>query len=133
MKTLRECIKEGIRVESVPGPSSVITALVSSGLPTDKFLFLGYPPRKPGHRTKLFQNIKAIQQFNNSTIILFEAPHKLLTTLTEMKTVFGDIQIVICRELTKIHEEIRREKISDSIFHFQNSSPKGEIVLLFHF
>jgi len=107
-KLIRECIQEGIRVESIPGPSSVISALVSSGLPTDKFLFLGYPPRKPGHRKTFFESIKKSREYIKATCILFEAPHKLLKTLTEMQEVFGDIEIVIARELTKIHEEIKR-------------------------
>jgi len=131
-RLVRECIAEGIKVETVPGASSVLTALTSSGLPTDKFMFAGYPPHKPGHRITFYEHIKSSQQDLNTTVILFEAPHKLMTTLKEMKNVFGDIEIVICRELTKIHEEIRREKISEAIVHFQKTAPKGEFVLLFH-
>ncbi len=131
-KLVRECIKEGIKVESIPGPSSVVTALIVSGLPTDKFLFAGYPPKKPGHRKTFFQNIALTIRIIKTTIIIFEAPHKLLRTLEELKEVFGNMDIVICRELTKIHEEIRREKISESIVHFQKILPRGEVVLLFH-
>lgn len=131
-KLVRECIREGIKVESVPGPSSVITALVSSGLPTDKFIFLGFLPRKSGHRNKLLENIKKVSSFIKSTIIIFEAPHRLARTLEEMSEVFGDIDIAICRELTKVHEEIRREKISESIEHFTKNNPKGEITVLFN-
>lgn len=131
-KLVRECIREGIDVVSIPGPSAVISALVSSGLPTDKFLFLGYPPRKPGHRKSLFNNVKSASALVKSTIIFFEAPHKILRTLEELKEVFGDIDIVIARELTKIHEEIRREKISESILYFSKVTPKGEFVILFN-
>lgn len=131
-KLVRECIKEGIKVESIPGPSSVITALAVSGLPSDKFLFVGYPPRKPGHRKKMFQNIASMIRIIKTTIIMFEAPHKLMRTLTELQEVFGDIDIVICRELTKIYEEIRREKISKSLEHFSKTTPKGEFVILLH-
>jgi len=131
-KLVRECVRQGIKVESIPGPSSVISALVVSGLPTDKFLFLGYPPRKPGHRKKLFENIASMIRIIKVTIIMFEAPHKLLRTLSEIRDVFGDIDIVIARELTKIHEEIRREKLSESISHFTKIAPKGEFVVLFH-
>lgn len=131
-KLVRECIKEGVRVESIPGPSSVITALAVSGLPTDKFLFLGYPPRKPGHRKSLFENVKSAESLIKSTVIFFEAPHKIIRTLEELKEVFGDIDIVLCRELTKTYEEIRREKISISIEHFTKTTPKGEFVLLFN-
>ena len=131
-KLVRECIKMGIKVESIPGPSSVISSLVASGLPTDKFLFVGYPPKKPGHRRKLLENIASMIRIIRATIIIFEAPHKLIRTLEEMKEIFGDINIVICRELTKIHEEIRREKISESTIHFAKAIPKGEFVVLFN-
>ncbi|OGH42455.1 MAG: 16S rRNA (cytidine(1402)-2'-O)-methyltransferase [Candidatus Levybacteria bacterium RIFCSPLOWO2_02_FULL_36_8b] len=129
-KLVRECIREGIKVESIPGPSSVIVALTVSGLPTDKFLFVGYPPKKPGHRNTFFKNIASMIQIIKATIIMFEAPHKLLRTLVEMKEAFGDIDIVLCRELTKTYEEVRREKISESIEHFARFTPKGEFVIL---
>lgn len=132
-KLVRECVQQGIRVESIPGPSAVISALVVSGLPTDKFLFVGYLPRKQGKRTKFLQDISSIVQTIKLTIIIFEAPHRLVKTLAELKEVFGEMDIVIARELTKIHEEVRREKISDSIRHFQKTNPKGEFVILFHF
>lgn len=131
-KLIRECIKEGIKVESIPGPSAVITSLAVSGLPTDKFLFLGYPPRKPGHRKSLFDNVKSASTLIKSTIIFFEAPHRISRTLEELKGIFGDIDIVIARELTKIHEETRRGKISSLIEHFSKVTPKGEFVLLFN-
>lgn len=131
-KLVRECVNEGIRVESIPGPSSVVSALVVSGLPTDKFLFLGYPPHKPGHRKKLWENVKESLNSIKSTVIFFEAPHKLIRTLEELKNIYGDIDIVICRELTKIHEEKRREKVSQSLDHFSKTNPKGELVILFN-
>lgn len=130
-KLVREAIGEGIEVESIPGPSSVVTALTVSGLPTDKFLFIGYPPKKPGHRKTLFENLTKLPI--KTTIIFFEGPHHLVRTLEEMKEVFEDIDIVICRELTKVYEEIRREKISNSIDHFSKTNPKGELVILFNF
>lgn len=131
-KLIRECIKENIKIVSLPGASSVLTALTVSGLPTDKFLFAGYPPHKPGHRISFMQNIQQSILSLNTTIILFEAPHKIIKTLTDLQSVFGDIQIVVCRELTKVFEEIRRETISESLTHFTKKQPKGEFVLLFH-
>lgn len=131
-KLVREAIKEGIKVESIPGPSSVLSALVVSGLPTDKFMFLGFLPQKQGHRKKMLEDIGSIVQTVKLTIIFFESPHKLIKTLEELKEVFGNTEIVLCRELTKIHEEIRREKISDSIAHFLKTKPKGEFVILFN-
>jgi 16S rRNA (cytidine1402-2'-O)-methyltransferase len=131
-KLIRECVRMGIKIEAIPGASSVITALTVSGLPTDKFMFLGYPPHKSGHRRTFFENIKRSQEFIKSTIILFVAPHKLIRNLEELKTVFDDMEIVLCRELTKTYEEVRREKISESLLHFQKITPKGEFVLLFN-
>lgn len=129
-KLVRECVKEGIRVESIPGPSAVVSSLVSSGLPTDKFLFVGYPPKKEGHRKKFFENILASNKILKSTVIIYEAPHKILKTLEEIQVIFGDINIVIARELTKVYEEVRCEKISGSVEHFKKISPKGEFVIL---
>ncbi len=131
-KLIRECVKEDINVESIPGPSSVISSLVVSGLPTDKFFFGGYPPRKPGHRVNFFEDIKNSLEALSSTIILFESPHRLKMTLIDLQNVLGDIEIVICHELTKIHESKRRERISESIAHYLKTMPKGEYIILFH-
>ncbi len=130
-KLVRECVKLGIKVESIPGASAVLTALTVSSLPTDKFLFLGYLPKTQSKATRILENLKKIQELQKMTVILFESPHKLLQTLENLKEVFGDLEIVIARELTKIHQEIRREKISKSISHFQKTKPKGEFTLLF--
>lgn len=129
-KLVRECIKEGIKIESIPGPSASITALTVSGLPTDKFLFLGYLPKKEGHRENLLNDLSKLTQIIKTTVIIFEAPHRLLKTLEELMDIFGEMEIVICRELTKLHEEVRREKISDALAHFQKNQPKGEFVIL---
>lgn len=131
-KLIRECIKEKIKVESLPGASSVTTALLVSGLPTDKFTFVGYPPRKPGHRMTFFENIKASEENLKTTTIMFEAPHRIVKTLGELQSVFGDIDIVLCRELTKMYEEVRRENITAALKHFKKTEPRGEFVILFH-
>jgi 16S rRNA (cytidine1402-2'-O)-methyltransferase len=130
-KLVRECIKEKIRIETIPGASAILTALVSSGFPTDKFLFLGYLPKKKGKRQAILKNLILIFQVIRVTAILFEAPHRLLPTLEEMKKVLGDIDIVICRELTKLHEEIKRGKITNLIKHYTEKAPRGEITILF--
>lgn len=129
-KLIRECIKEGVKVESIPGPSSVISSLVVSGLPTDKFLFAGYPPKKPGNRKKFFLNLKNAREDINFTLIIFEAPHKLLRTLTELKEIFGETDIVLARELTKIFEEVKRDILSNLIDYYKAKNPKGEFVIL---
>lgn len=127
-KLIRECVAQNITIESIPGPSAVLTALTVSGLPTDKFLFLGFLPQKQGKRLELLKNCKLLTV--NCTLIFYESPYRILRTLEDMTKVFGDIQIVICRELTKIHEEVRREKISQSITHFQKTKSQGEFTLL---
>ncbi len=129
-KLVRECLNQGIQVEAIPGPSAILTALVSSGLPTDKFLFLGYLPKKPGKRQELLKNCKLLAV--PCTLIFFESPYRLVETFKDIQEIFGDIDIVICRELTKIHEEIRREKVSEAIAHFEKTPAKGEITVLFN-
>lgn len=118
------CIKRNIKVLSIPGPSAFLAALTSSGLPTNRFMLLGYPPEKQSHRMKLFASLP-----KETTIIFYCAPHKLQQTLVDLKESLGDINIVIARELTKIHEEVWRGKISEA----QNREFKGELVIVFHF
>ncbi len=129
-KLIREVISRGMPVEEIPGPSAVITALVLSGLPPDKFIFLGFLPKKPGKRKSILEQIKTSNL--QSTIIFYESPYRVVKTLGEISKNFGDIDIVICREITKLHEETRREKISESIAHFQKTNPRGEFTILFH-
>jgi len=129
-KLVRECIREGIKVTSIPGPSSVISSLVVSGLATDKFLFAGYPPKKQGHRKSFFTKLKKSKKELKFTLIIFESPHKLLRTLSELKDIFGDIEIALARELTKVFEEIKRDKLSNLIGYFEKKTPKGEFVIL---
>jgi 16S rRNA (cytidine1402-2'-O)-methyltransferase len=130
-KLVRECIAKGVKVESIPGPSSVISALVVSGLPSDKFTFVGFLPKKPGHRLTLLENLKQSLELVKSTVILFESPFRLVKTLGELEKVFDDREVVVVRELTKIHEEVKRGKASELKLHFQKHSPKGEIIVLF--
>lgn len=134
-KLVREAINIGIKIESIPGPSAPIAALNVSGLPPDKFLFLGYLPKKEGKREKTLSHLFTILQSMDDkkmrpTVIVFESPYRLVKTLTDILTVFGDIEIVICRELTKLHEEVRREKVSQSIDHLSITKSKGEVVIL---
>ena len=129
-KLVRAAVKAGIKVLSIPGPSAVLTALVASGLPTDKFLFLGFLPKKAGKRKRLLQNCQKLPF--SATVVFYESPYRLLKTLTAIEIVFGDIKIVIAREMTKLHEEFHREKISSAISHFSKTKPKGEFTLLFN-
>ena len=117
-------IQQGIPVVPIPGPSVVVTALVISGLPTSQFIYLGFLPRKKGERERLLESIA----HQPRTIIAFESPHRLLTTLGDLTKVLGDRKIAISRELTKIHEEIFRGTISEAIGHF--TAPRGEFTLV---
>lgn len=134
-KLVREALEKNIKVESIPGPSSVIATLTVSGLPPDKFLFLGYLPKAQGKRKKVLKSLFTIlrsmeDKHLRPTVIFFESPFRLLKSFEDLKEIFGDIDVIICRELTKLHEEVRREKISKSIEHFLKTKPKGEFVLL---
>jgi len=116
--------QRGIPVVPIPGPSVVTTALVVSGLPTDKFAYLGFLPRKSSARRRLLESVAD----KDETIVALESPHRLLAALDDMLLVLGDRKIAICRELTKIHEEIFRGRISQAIEHF--TQPKGEFTLV---
>jgi len=130
-KLVRECKAQGIDVVSIPGPTGVISALVSSGLPTDKFTFLGFPPLKPGHRLELFKKVQESHKYVEATIIFYESPHKILKTLQDLKSVFGNIQIVVARELTKIHEKVERGSIQQFIDSYSKKGVRGELTVLF--
>lgn len=131
-KLIRECIREDLKVESIPGPSAAIVALTVSGLPTDKFFFVGYPPKKEGHRKEFYESLKSLKGSLKTTIILYEAPHRMIGTLREFREIFGkDMQLVIARELTKVYEEVLRDSVENLQKHFAQKEPKGEFVILF--
>jgi 16S rRNA (cytidine1402-2'-O)-methyltransferase len=123
---VRAAIIAGHRVSSIPGPSAPIAALVSSGLPTNAFVYLGYLPRKSSDRQYLLKQV-ADYTF---TLIFLEAPHRLMTSLQEMLELLGDRQMAVGRELTKLHEEIYRGKLSQVIDHFTENPPRGEFTLV---
>ena len=105
---IRAVIDAGLRVEPIPGPSAVLAALAASGLPTDSFAFLGFPPIRAKDRSGWFGRVRAI----GGTVVFFEAPHRIQATLQELERHFGDCAVVVCREMTKIHEELVRGPIS---------------------
>ena len=116
--------QHGIPVIPVPGPSAVITALAISGLPIDRFLYIGFLPRKAGARQRSLKSVA----HEYATIIVLESPHRIPATLNDMLLIFGDRQIAVCRELTKLHEEVFRGTISQAIQHF--TEPRGEFTLV---
>ena len=124
-KLIRGALAENIRVESVPGPAAFLTALVTSGLPTDRFIFEGFLPPKKGRKLR----ITKIRE-ENATIIYYENPKRLLRTLRQLNEILGDRPAVVARELTKVHEEIKRGTLSELISYFTSKSPKGECIIL---
>lgn len=129
-KLVREAIAAGIKIDSISGPSAVISALTISGKPPDKFFFLGYLPKKENKRKELLNRLASIIKNFKMTVVFYESPYRLLGTLRDLLEVFGDIDLVICRELTKLHEEVRREGVSSSIDHFSKVSPRGEFTIV---
>ena len=128
-KLVRECRKRGIAVSPIPGPSSVIAALSVAGLPTDSFAFLGYLSRKPGRRAETLQYIKILKRDEIvKTVVFFESPHRIKQTLTDLFDVFGDIPVVLCEEMTKLHETF----IADHLQRMVSSPllPKGEFTIV---
>ncbi len=123
---VRECIKNNIEVECLPGATALITALVISGLPSDKFLFEGFLPAKKG-RTKRLKELSN----EKKTIIFYESPHRILKTLKDFSNYFSpEKQVSVSREITKIYEETFRGTIEESIEHFEKNKPKGEFVIV---
>lgn len=130
-KLVRECLAESIPVDSLPGPTSAAVALTLSGLPPDKFLFLGYFPEKDGRRKNLFERLPIISSQLPVTFVAFVAPFKLKKTLEGLKEVLGDIEVVLAKELTKIHQSVKKSLVSEHLKQLEKQSPKGEYILLF--
>lgn len=123
---IRAAIDADIPVESIPGPSALISALVISGLSTAAFVFDGFLPRKSGERRRRLETLRA----ETRTLVFFEAPHRLDACLADLLDVVGDRQIALCRELTKMHEEIVRGTIGEIVDRVRRQPVKGEIVLV---
>jgi 16S rRNA (cytidine1402-2'-O)-methyltransferase len=117
-------IDRGILVVPVPGSSAVTTALVVSGLPTDQFVYVGFLPRRKGQRQRLLGSISD----ESRSIVAFEAPHRLKEALTDIEEILGNRRVCVCRELTKVHEEVFRGRVSQAREHF--AQPRGEFSLV---
>ena len=123
---VRDCIKEGIKVECLPGATAFVPALVNSGIPTNRFVFEGFLPLKKGRQTLLKQ--LAVEP---RTIILYESPMRLLKTLKELATYFGPDRLAsVSRELTKMFEENKQASLLDLALYFESKTVKGEIVIV---
>ena len=122
----RECIKNNIKVECLPGATAFVPALVQSGIPSNRFVFEGFLPLKKGRQTML-----RLLSEEERTIILYESPHRLIKTLKELAASFGgERQAAVCRELTKIFEETNKNTLAALAAHYEQHPPKGEIVIV---
>jgi 16S rRNA (cytidine1402-2'-O)-methyltransferase len=117
-------VAAGAAVVAIPGPSAVVTALAVSGLPTRQFTYVGFLPRRAAERRRLLSTLANEPR----TIVALESPHRLLASLTDLLAALGDRRIAVCRELTKLHEEVFRGRISEALAHF--SEPRGEFTLV---
>ena len=123
---VREAVRAGVEVQCLPGATAFVPALVSSGLPCDRFAFEGFLPQKKGRQTKLL-SLKDEQR----TMIFYESPYRLVKTLQQFAEVYGaDRQVSVCREISKIHEESVRGTLEEVINHFKEHEPKGEFVIV---
>lgn len=122
---VREAIQQQIKIVPIPGASALLAGLVGSGLHMHNFLYLGFLPLKKGRQT-LFKSLQDLPY----TIVIYESPHRILKTLTDIKTYLGNRKIAVARELTKIHEEILRTDVYQALEHFKKTSPKGEFTLV---
>ncbi|MFN6082187.1 MAG: 16S rRNA (cytidine(1402)-2'-O)-methyltransferase [Bacteroidota bacterium] len=122
---VRECLRNDIEVECLPGPTAFVPALIKSGLPCDAFVFEGFLPEKKGRQTK----IKELAA-ESRTIVLYEAPHRLIKTLKQLTEFFGEDRLVsVSRELTKKFEQTINASLKDAVKYFESQPPKGEIVI----
>ncbi|HEU5458899.1 MAG TPA: 16S rRNA (cytidine(1402)-2'-O)-methyltransferase [Pyrinomonadaceae bacterium] len=125
-RLVRSAIESSVAVVPVPGPSALISALIAAGLPTDEFFFAGFLPSRSNARRARLNELRYVP----GTLIFYEAPHRLATTLTDAYEVLGEREAVVARELTKLHEEIRRGRLSELATHYAEENPRGEIVVL---
>jgi 16S rRNA (cytidine1402-2'-O)-methyltransferase len=126
-KLVRAVVAAGLGVIALPGPSAVLAALTLSGLPSDRFLFAGFLPSRMGERKSILEELKAVR----ATLIFFESAQRLSESLAGMAEVLGERQAVMARELTKLHEEVRRGSLKELAAHYEShGAPKGEVTLL---
>ena len=124
---VRQCIEAGIKVTPVPGAAACINALIMSGMPTRRFCFEAFLPSDKKEKADVLEQLKVEQR----TIIIYEAPHRLLRTLTELESALGGMRkIAVCKELTKRHETVYRDTISGALGYYTANEPKGEYVLV---
>ena len=121
---VRAAATEGFAVVVVPGPSALTSAVAGSGLPIDQFIYLGFLPRRRSQRKRLLETLR----LERRALVVFEAPHRMRAALEDVLVILGDRQVAVCRELTKLHEEVFRGSVSMALEHFDN--PRGEFTLV---
>lgn len=125
-KLVREALAEGVAVECVPGASASLTALTLSGLPSDRFLFAGFLSSKAGERLSALEELKSVR----ATLIFYEAPPRLADSLAAMAAKLGPREAAVCRELTKLHQQVRRGTLEELAQIYQDETPRGEIAVI---
>lgn len=125
-RLVRAAIENDVPVVPVPGPSALIAGLIAAGLPTDEFFFGGFLPSRANARRTRLAELRSVP----GTLVFYEAPHRLAEALKDAYEILGDREAVVARELTKLHEEIRRARLSELAQHYSNEEPRGEIVLI---
>jgi 16S rRNA (cytidine1402-2'-O)-methyltransferase len=125
-RLIKACLDEGLPVEVIPGPTALVNALVASGLPTDRFLFIGFPPPKSGGRRKLLEELKE----ERGTLVFYESPHRVKKTLADIGEILPDRPVALARELTKMFEETIKGTAAEILATLGDRNVKGEIVLV---
>ncbi|QRO01989.1 16S rRNA (cytidine(1402)-2'-O)-methyltransferase [Archangium violaceum] len=125
-KLVAEALERGVKVVPVPGPAALIAALSASGLPTGRFHFLGFLPRKGPERQSMLEEVAPL----SATLALYESPRRLAETLVDLKDALGERRVVVARELTKVHEEFVRGTLSELAERYATEEPRGEVVVL---
>jgi 16S rRNA (cytidine1402-2'-O)-methyltransferase len=125
-KLVAEALERGVKVVPVPGPTALVAALSASGLPTGRFHFLGFLPRKGPERQAMLEEVAPL----SATIALYESPRRLAETLTDLRDALGERRVVVARELTKVHEEFVRGTLSTLAERYATEEPRGEVVVL---
>ena len=125
-KLIRAALELGIKVIPIPGPSAITTALSVSGFPSDRFLFLGFLPARPAARKKMLEQYRDFPE----TVVLFEAPHRVRKTVADLEEIWGDRKVCLCRELTKLHEQIEFTDLAGLRRQLEQTEPRGEITLV---
>ena len=124
-RLIRETLKNNIKIIPIPGVSALLAGLMAAGLPTDRFIFEGFLPPKKGRKSRI-ENIKN----ETATLIFYESPRRLFRTLNDLYKILGNRPAVVCRELTKLHEQFKRDSLQGLIEYYSNVNPKGECVVL---